>query len=214
MITNHVVVLPYDEQWRQDFLIIKTELANALGQLAIGIEHIGSTSVRGLSAKPIIDIDVVIKDYSVFDDVITALESIGYRHEGDLGIETPKPEGSELSQEALDFIKKTLGDKVDEVIASSRLKSHPVCLSSGDGISFEMERYFKAVGQDMPIKAKRILEINTAHAAFRKIDQLMTTDPDKAGKMAEVLYNQALLIAGLPLDNPSEYTDMIAELMK
>lgn len=86
MATKHVVVLPYDEQWKQDFLTIKDELKSALGQLAKGIEHVGSTSVEGLSAKPIIDIDVVIKDYTVFDEVISALDAIGYRHEGDLGI--------------------------------------------------------------------------------------------------------------------------------
>lgn len=87
MITKHVVVLPYDEQWRQDFLKIKAELTNALGQLAIGIEHVGSTSVRGLSSKPIIDIDVVIKDDSVLENVISALGEIGYQHEGNLGID-------------------------------------------------------------------------------------------------------------------------------
>ncbi len=66
--------------------MIKDELTAALGELAIGIEHVGSTSVEGLSAKPIIDIDVVIKDYTVFEEVVSALGSIGYRHEGDLGI--------------------------------------------------------------------------------------------------------------------------------
>nr|MCR5695084.1 GrpB family protein [Clostridia bacterium] len=86
MITKHVVVLPYDEQWKQDFLMIKNELISALGQLAMRIEHVGSTSVEGLSAKPIIDIDVVIKDYTVLEEVISALGAIGYRHEGDLGI--------------------------------------------------------------------------------------------------------------------------------
>lgn len=86
MVTKHVVVLPYDEQWKQDFLKIKAELANALGQLAIGIEHVGSTSVQGLSAKPIIDIDVVIKGYTILEDVISALGEIGYQHEGNLGI--------------------------------------------------------------------------------------------------------------------------------
>ena len=86
MVTKHVFVLPYNEQWEQDFLIIKAELVNALGQLIIGIEHVGSTSVRGLSAKPIIDIDVVIKDQSVLKDVVSALGKIGYQHEGDLGI--------------------------------------------------------------------------------------------------------------------------------
>ena len=86
MVTKHVIVLPYDEQWEQDFLKIKAELADALGQLAIRIEHVGSTSVQGLSAKPIIDIDVVIKDYSILEDVVSALSEIGYQHRGDLGI--------------------------------------------------------------------------------------------------------------------------------
>ena len=62
---KHVVVVPYNEQWKLDFLQIKAELSDALGQLAIGIEHVGSTSVQDLSAKPIIDIDVIIKDYTV-----------------------------------------------------------------------------------------------------------------------------------------------------
>ncbi len=85
-VTKSVVVLPYDEQWEQTFARIKDEILKALGTLALRIEHVGSTSVRGLSAKPIIDIDVVIKDYSVFDAVAAALEEIGYHHEGDLGI--------------------------------------------------------------------------------------------------------------------------------
>ena len=102
MVTKHVVVLPYDEQWKQDFLRIKAELTNALGQLTIGIEHVGSTSVRGLSAKPIIDIDVIIKDYTVLKDVAAALMKIGYQHEGDLGIvgrEAFKYNGKEHLQE-------------------------------------------------------------------------------------------------------------------
>ena len=84
--TKRVVVLPYDEQWKQDFLNIKAELADALGQLATAIEHVGSTSVEGLSAKPVIDIDVVIRDHTLLEDVISALRKIGYQHEGDLGI--------------------------------------------------------------------------------------------------------------------------------
>ena len=84
--TKSVVVLPYDEYWAQAFELIKSEIQEALGSLALRIEHVGSTSVRGLSAKPIIDIDVVIKDYSVFDAVVAALKEIGYHHEGDLGI--------------------------------------------------------------------------------------------------------------------------------
>ena len=80
MATKHVVVLPYDEQWKQNFIMIKDELTSAVGQLAMRIEHVGSTSVEGLSAKPIIDIDVVIKDYAVFEEVVSALGAIGYRY--------------------------------------------------------------------------------------------------------------------------------------
>ena len=133
--------------------------------------------------------------------------------DGDLGLEDEKKTDSALAQETLDFIKKSLDGKVDEVKASSKLKSHPVCLSSGNGISFEMERYFQAVGQEMPIKARRILEVNTEHAVFRKIDSLMTTSPEKAAKYCEVLYNQALLIAGLPIEDPSGYTDLLCGLL-
>ena len=86
MVTTHVVVLPYDERWKQDFIAIKNELLQALGPLALSIEHVGSTSVEGLSAKPIIDIDVVIQDYTGLNDVVSALEKIGYHHEGNLGI--------------------------------------------------------------------------------------------------------------------------------
>ena len=83
---RHVLVLPYDETWKEDFLRIKAELQDALGGLALRIEHVGSTAVEGLSAKPIIDLDVVIRDDSMLEAAVSALLKIGYRHEGDLGI--------------------------------------------------------------------------------------------------------------------------------
>ena len=81
-----VEVLPYDAKWRSDFEDIKREILAAIGGLITGIEHVGSTSVEGLSAKPCIDIDVIIKDRSVFDAVVKGLGDIGYVHEGDLGV--------------------------------------------------------------------------------------------------------------------------------
>ena len=86
MKTRKVVVMPYDRAWKSAFEDIKAEIENALGDLAIAIEHVGSTSVEGMSAKPCIDLDVVIEDYSVFDKVVAKLATIGYIHEGDLGI--------------------------------------------------------------------------------------------------------------------------------
>ena len=86
MQTKNVIVTSYDKSWKSAFEAIKQEIESAIGDLILGIEHVGSTSVEGMSAKPCIDIDVIIKDYSVFDKVIGKLESIGYTHEGDLGI--------------------------------------------------------------------------------------------------------------------------------
>ena len=86
MRTSKVIVMPYDKEWQTDFEKIKNELENAIGDMVIAIEHVGSTSVQGMSAKPCIDIDVVIKDYSVFDILVSRLADLGYIHEGDLGI--------------------------------------------------------------------------------------------------------------------------------
>ena len=86
MRTKRVVVVPYDEAWKNAFNEIKNEIEAEIGDLIIGIEHIGSTSVEGMSAKPCIDIDVVIKDYSVFNEIVGKLRTIGYIHEGNLGI--------------------------------------------------------------------------------------------------------------------------------
>ena len=123
-----------------------------------------------------------------------------------------KPDETERYKEAFDFIKETLGDKVTEVKASTKLKTHPVCLSSGEGLTFEMEKYFTAVQPDLNMKAKRILEINVDHPAFLAFETARAAEPEKAKKYAQILYNQACLIAGLPIDDPSAYTDLLCSL--
>lgn len=87
MRTAKVTVVPYDSAWVSAFEAIRLEIEGAIGSLIVGIEHVGSTAVEGLSAKPCIDIDVIIKDYTVFDAVVQRLNSIDYIHEGNLGIE-------------------------------------------------------------------------------------------------------------------------------
>ena len=86
MRTARIIVQPYSILWEQSFADIRAELQDALGKLVLRIEHVGSTAVQGLSAKPIIDLDVVIRDDSVFEAVVSGLRAIGYTHEGDLGI--------------------------------------------------------------------------------------------------------------------------------
>ena len=125
-----------------------------------------------------------------------------------------KPDETDSYREGFAFLKEALGDKVDQVKASTKLRTHPVCLSSGQGITFEMEKYFTAVQPELGMKAKRILEINVDHPAFAAFETARIIDPDKAKKYAEILYNQACLIAGLPIENPSAYTDLICSLWK
>ena len=133
--------------------------------------------------------------------------------DGDLGLEDePKPQESESDKECLAFIKETLGDRVDEVKASGRLKTHPVCLSSGEGVTFEMEKYFRAAQPELELKAKRILELNVDHPAFAAFEKARLTDPERAKKYAQVFLHQAELIAGLPVDDPTAYTDLLCSL--
>ena len=135
--------------------------------------------------------------------------------DGDLELgDEQKSDETDSHQEGFAFLMEALGDKVDQVKASTKLKTHPVCLSSGQGITFEMEKYFTAVQPELGMKAKRILEINVDHPAFAAFEAARIIDPDKAKKYAEILYNQACLIAGLPIENPSAYTDLICSLWK
>ena len=133
--------------------------------------------------------------------------------DGDLDLDDmPEEKKADDYKEALDFMKEALGEGVDEVRISRKLKTHPVCMTSGEGMSFEMERYFNAVQPEMGMKAKRILEINVDHPAFAAMEAARASDPEKAKKYAQVLMNQAKLIAGLPIDDPSGYTDLLCSL--
>lgn len=127
--------------------------------------------------------------------------------------ETSSKEDDGEHQTVFDFVKEALGEQVKDVKASKILKSHPVCLTAGEGLSFEMEKYFSAVQPEQKLRADRILELNTTHPIFTALEKAVSENPDRAKKYAELLYDQALLIAGLPLDDPSGYTDLVCELL-
>ena len=132
----------------------------------------------------------------------------------DLGIEPETPEEApEDSSDTLKFVRDVLGDRVSEVIASKKLVSHPVCMTAKGGISFEMEKYFNAMQPEAGMKAQRCLELNMNHKAVKAMKDLIGKDDEKAKKYAEIFYNQALLIAGLPIEDPSGYADLVCELM-
>ena len=129
MAGKRVIVSLYDEGWKKDFEDIRAELAAALSGREVSIEHVGSTSVEGLSAKPVIDIDIVISDKNAFDGVKQALESIGYTHEGDLGIpgrEAFKYEGKEhLRKHHLYVCTADAAELKRHISFRDYLRSHP-----------------------------------------------------------------------------------------
>ena len=116
----------------------------------------------------------------------------------------------------LDFLKETLKDKVSDVRISKILKSHPVCMTADGPVSLEMEKYFKRAGNEMMagMSAQRVLELNPDSAAFAALKRAVESDQELAKKYAELLYCQALLIADLPLEDPSAYTDLVCSLMQ
>lgn len=137
----------------------------------------------------------------------------------DLGLESneKKEEIKAKEEENADLLKEiadALDGKVSKVILSQRLKSHPVCLTSEGSISLEMEKVLNAMPTDQKVKAQRVLEINPEHEIFKKLQALSTNgDKEKLGKYAKLLYSQALLIEGMNIDNPVEFSNLICELM-
>ena len=126
-----------------------------------------------------------------------------------LSSEEEKKETEQKQEEnrgLLDFVKETLGGKISEARLTTKLKSHPVCLSSQGNITLEMEKYFSSIpGNDNKIKAERVLEINGDHASFAALKAAFESDRERAAKYADLLYFQALMLADQPIDDPLKY---------
>ena len=137
----------------------------------------------------------------------------------DLDIEESKEEKeaaekqAEESKDLLEFMKESLDGKVSEVKLSHRLKSHPVCLTSKGGLSIEMEKVLNAMPTDEKVQAERVLEINAKHPVLEKLKKEYDTDKDTVKKYTALLYDQARLIEGLPIEDPVEFSNAGCELM-
>lgn len=137
----------------------------------------------------------------------------------DLGIEnTEKQEDIKAKEEENADMLKDMADALDgkasKVVLSKRLKSHPVCLTSEGEITLEMEKVLNSMPNGEKIKAQRVLEINPEHEIFNKLKSISESgDKDKLSKYANLLYTQALLIEGMPVENPVEFSNLICELM-
>ena len=119
------------------------------------------------------------------------------------------------NKEVLDFVKETLGNRIKEARVSRILKSHACCLTADGGVSIEMEKYMRKQGGELAdFEGEHVLELNADSSAFAAMKNAMSTDKELAAKYAKILYDQALLIAGLPLEDPSEYSDLVCSLIK
>lgn len=137
---------------------------------------------------------------------------------GDLDLETPeeKEDAKKQAEEhkpLFDAMKEALGEKVDAVRLSKRLKSHPVCLASEGEVSLEMEKVLNAMPADNKVKARRVLEINENHPIFATLTGLLDKDPDKLRDYSELLYDQALLIEGMAIEDPVAFSTRLCALM-
>lgn len=136
----------------------------------------------------------------------------------DLGLESEE-EKEEIKKEQednkglFDFMTEKLGGKVKAVKLSQRLKNHPVCITSEGMLSVEMEKVLSAMPNNQGAKAEKILEINPNHPIFGKLKSLYSSDKDRAGVYADILYSQALLIEGMPIEDPVEFSNKICEIM-
>lgn len=137
----------------------------------------------------------------------------------DLGLETDAQKADterkqEENRELLDFVKDSLDGQVESVKLSHKLKSHPVCLTTEGDITLEVEKYFNSLPMQaqQPLKAKKVLELNGEHPAFEALKKAYAEDREKAKAMSRILLGQAKLIAGLQLDDPSAYAELVCAL--
>ena len=120
---------------------------------------------------------------------------------------------NEESKDMFSFMKKSIDDQVKSVRFTKRLKNHPVCLTSEGNVSIEMEKVINSMPTDEKVKADTVLEINESHPIVEKLKNLYENDKDELEKYTKVLYSQARLIEGLPIENPTEISNLICEIM-
>ncbi|MBI9008592.1 MAG: molecular chaperone HtpG [Tenericutes bacterium] len=214
---------------KEDSLVTLKEYVEKMPKDQKEIYFGSAPSKASLKASPQMDV-LKKKDYDVLvlaDDVDEFMISILAEYDskkfksinqGDLDIQddSVKEEIKTLETENKDLlaaIKTALGSEVDEVKLSTRLTESPVCLVSGEGLSFEMEKVINQMPGDKDMKAKKILEINPQHDLFKAIERIYTNSPESIEDYANLLYNQALLIEGLAIKDPVEFSNKMVKIL-
>lgn len=218
---------------KEQKLVTLNEYVDRMKEDQKEIYYISGSDIALIDKLPIVetlkkkDLEVIYLLDDVDEFVMQTLQSFREKtfknvSQGDLDLDSEEEKkeleaAKEENQDLLDSIKETLGEKVTEVKLSNRLSEDPVCLTAGEGLSFEMEKVFANMpennGPMAGMKATRILELNPNHPIFHTLKKLYSEDKDKVKEIADVLYNQALLIEGFPIEDPIAYSRKICELL-
>ena len=215
---------------KSDKLLTLDEYVKAMPEDQKYIYYACGESLSKIGALPQIE-RLRAKDYNVLymtdevdEFVVEILGQVGEKKfknvsRDDLELETEEEkketeQKNEDNKALLDFVKETLGGGVSAVRISHKLVSHPVCLTSEGSVTLEMEKYFAAIPGENKVKAQRVLELNGDHPVFAQLKNAFETDKELAAKYAKILYAQALLIAGFPLEDPAGYSELVCGLLR
>ncbi|PWL50684.1 MAG: molecular chaperone HtpG [Clostridiales bacterium] len=215
---------------KSDKLVTLEEYCNAMPEEQKYIYYACGENIAKVSALPQIerlrakDFDVLYMTDEVDEFVVEILGQVNDKQfknvsRDDLELETEEEkketeQKNEDNKALLDFVKETLGGEVSAVRISHKLVSHPVCLTSEGSVTLEMEKYFASIPGENKVKAQRVLELNGDHAVFAQLKNAFEADRELAAKYAKILYSQALLIAGFPLEDPAGYSELVCGLLR
>jgi len=215
---------------KQGKLITLKEYAETMAEGQEKLYYLSGESTDRLAKQPQVKLladkgyDVLLLTDEVDEFVTQSLMTYGEKAfcnvaTEDLGLQTEEEkkaleEKAEALKGLLTFVKETLGEAVQEVKLSDSLGEAPVMLTSGSGMSFEMEKYMRRANPDIPFPTQRVLELNPEHTAVQAMQAAMVGNTQKAKDYAQLLHCQALLLADLPLPDPAGYTELVCKLIK
>ena len=213
---------------KEDKLITLKEYVDAMAEGQEKIYYASGASIAKIDSLPQVE-QVKEKDYDILyltdyvdEFAITAIQEYEGKkfanvENGDLDLETEeeKEETKKVNEENEDLLKDMQEEikDVKEVRFTNKLKTHPVCLTSEGDVSIEMQKVFDSMPNDLGIKAQTVLEINEKHPIAKKLKELYKKDKDEFKKYTKILYSEAKMIAGLPIDNPTEISNLICEVI-
>ena len=213
---------------KEEKLITISEYVSKMPEDQANIYYASGSSIEKIKALPQVE-QVLDKDYDILylteyvdEFCITALQDYEGKtfinvsnNDLDLESDEEKEESKKNNEENSDLLKAVKEElkEVSEVRFSNKLKSHPVCLTTKGDVSIEMQKVFDAMPNDLGIKAETVLEINEKHPISSKLKELFKNDKEEFVKYSKILYSEARMIAGLPIDNPTEISKLICDVI-